>query len=109
MKRTLLVMVATALCTGIVCSVIQGMRTGVERLWLVSAVKVPGNKAIADIQANMKEGQYGLAAAKLQAFKAAWERFDSGPDSFSGRGIGDIMATFSELDVARATNSLLHH
>jgi hypothetical protein len=57
----------------------------------------------------MKEGQYGLAAAKLQAFKAAWERFDSGPDSFSGRGIGDIMATFSELDVARATNSLLHH
>jgi hypothetical protein len=104
MKKTFLVTIVTALLTWITFSVFQSLHKGVERLWLVSAIKVPGNKAIADIQSNMNEGRYKLAAAKLQALKDTWQRFDTGPDSFSGRGIGDIMVTFSKLDTDYATN-----
>ena len=57
MKKTFLVIFITALLTWITFSVFQAMHTGVERLWLVSAIKVPGHMAIADIQVNMNEGR----------------------------------------------------
>ena len=105
MKKTFLVIILTALLTWITFSVIHAMHTAVERLWLVSRVKVPGKMAIADIQATMNAGQYKLASAKLQALRDTWEGFNGGPDSFSGRGIGDIMVVFSKLDADHATNN----
>jgi hypothetical protein len=101
MKKTILTIVATALLTWTASSVAYSVHRGVERLWLVSAVKVPGKMAIAEIQTDMNAGRYDLAKAKLQAFSVTWERFNNGPDSFSGRGIGDIMLTFSKIETNR--------
>jgi hypothetical protein len=104
MKKTPLVIVVTAVFTCAVVSFVETLRGGVERLWLVSAVKVPGSMAIVDIQKDLKDGHYVLAKAKLQAFKETWDRFNNGPDSFRGRGIGDIMVTFEKLDEKQVVN-----
>lgn len=98
MKKMILTIFVTGLLTWTALSVAHSVREGVERLWLVSAIKVPGKKAIAEIQTDMNAGRYDLAKAKLQALMDTWERFDNGPDSFSGRGIGDIMTTFSRIE-----------
>ena len=98
MKKMILTIVVTALLTWTAFSVAYSVHAGVERLWLVSAVKVPGKTAIAEIQTDLNDGRYDLAKAKLQAFSVAWEQFNNGPDSFNGRGIGDIMVTFSKID-----------
>jgi hypothetical protein len=97
MKKTILTIVATAVLTWFVCGVIEGLHRGVAGLWLISAIKVPGNKAIADIQTDMNEGRYELARAKLQVFRETWQRFDRGPDSCDGKGIGDVMVAFSKI------------
>ena len=96
--KTFLVIVVTAVVTWIVASVVHGVQTGTERLWLVSAVKAPGRMALGEIQANMNAGRYDLAKAKIDTLMDTWHRFDSGPDSFRGLGIGDIMVAFSRLD-----------
>jgi hypothetical protein len=103
--KTFLVIVATAIITWIAASVVHGVQTSTERLWLVSAVKTPGRMALGEIQADMNAGQYRLAKAKIDVFLETWQRFDSGPDSFDGRGIGDIMVAFSKLD----TNNVASH
>jgi len=102
MKKTFLTIIVTILVTWITFSVVRATRTGVERLWLVSAIKAPGTMAITEIQTDMNEGRYDLAKAKLQIFKDTWKRFDGGPDSFRGLGIGDILVAFSKID----TNSV---
>ena len=107
MKKTFLTIIITALLTWLTCSVIQAGRTGVEHLWLASAIKVPGKMAIAEIQTDMNEGRYDLAKAKLQIFMDTWKRFDSGPDSCSGRGIGDIRMAFLEVDTNYVTGNHL--
>jgi hypothetical protein len=104
-KKIFLAIVITALLTWEISSVFRGLHTATERLWLISAIKAPGRMAIDDIQASMGAGQYKLAEAKLQALKDTWQRFDHGPDSSSGPGIGDIMVTFSKLDSDYATNN----
>ena len=96
--KTFLVIVATAVITWITFSVIHGVRTGVERLWLISAIKAPGRMALGEIQTDMNAERYALAKAKIDALMSTWQRFNSGPDSFRGSGIGDIMVTFSKLD-----------
>ena len=103
--KTFLTIIITAVLTWFTFSVVQAIRINTERLWLVSAVKVPGKMAIEDIQKDMNEGEYDIAKAKLQIFKDTWQRFDSGPDSNSGRGIGDVMVAFSKIDASQATNN----
>jgi hypothetical protein len=103
--KIFLTIIITAVLTWFAFSLIQSVRTGVERLWLISAVKVPGRMAIEDIQKDMNEGRYDIAKAKLQIFMDTWQRFDRGPDSNSGRGIGDIMVAFSKIDTNQAINN----
>ena len=97
MKRFIIIVV-TAAITWITVSVIHGLRTGVERLWLISAIKAPGRMALNEIQTDMNAGRYDVAKAKIDVLMTTWQRFDSGPDSFSGPGIGDIMVAFGKLD-----------
>ena len=96
--KTFLVIVVTAAITWITVAVVHGVRTGEERLWLVSAVKAPGRTALSEIQADMDAGRHAVAKAKIDVLMSTWQRFDSGPDSFRGSGIGDIMVTFSKLE-----------
>lgn len=96
--KTFLVILITSVITSIAICVIHGVRTGAERLWLVSAVKAPGRMALSEIQADMNAGRYALAKGKIDVLMVTWQRFDSGPDSFRGSGIGDIMVAFSKLD-----------
>lgn len=96
--KTFLIIVVTAAITWITVSVIHGVRTGAERLWLISAIKVPGRMALGEIQADMNARRYDVAKAKIDFLMSRWQRFDSGPDSFKGSGIGDIMVAFSKLD-----------
>lgn len=96
--KTFLVILITAVITSIAICAIHGVRTGAERLWLVSAVKAPGRMALSEIQADMDAGRYNLAKRKIDILMVTWLRFDSGPDSFRGSGIGDIMVAFSKLD-----------
>ncbi len=96
--KTFLTIVITAAITWSTVSVVHGLRTGVERLWLVSAIKAPGRMALAEIQTDMNAGRYDVAKVKIDILMTAWQKFDSGPDSFRGSGIGDIMVAFSKLD-----------
>lgn len=102
--KTCLTIVVTAVITWITVSVIHGVRTGAERLWLISAIKVPGRMALNEIQTDMNAGRCSLAKAKIDVLMDTWHRFDSGPDSFRGFGIGDIMVSFSKLDSFTLTN-----
>jgi hypothetical protein len=54
--------------------------------------------ALKEIQSDMNAGRVESARAKINAFADTWQRFNSGPDSCSGLGIGDILVTFSKLD-----------
>lgn len=65
---------------------------------MVSSIKAPGRMALSEIQADMNARRYSLAKAKIDAFVNTWKRFESGPDSCRGSGIGDIMVTFSKID-----------
>jgi hypothetical protein len=100
--KTFLIIVATAAITWFGFSVVHSLRTGVERLWMISAVKAPGGMALREIQSDMNAGRYETAKAKIDAFADTWQRFNSGPDSCSGLGIGDIMVRFSNLDTNNA-------
>jgi hypothetical protein len=103
--KTFLMVAVTVAVTWIIASVVHGVHTGTERLWLISAVKAPGRMALGEIQADMNAGRYQLAKAKIDLLVDTWQRFDSGPDSNRGLGIGDIMVVFSKLD----TNSIVAH
>jgi hypothetical protein len=87
----------TAVVTWTTASVIHAVRTATERFWMISAIKAPGRMALEDIQSDMKAGRYDMAKRKTDAFVTTWQRFESGPDSFSGYGIGDVMVTFSKI------------
>ena len=104
--KTFLVIVVTATVTWFVASFVHAVQTGTERLWLISAIKVPGHMALADIQADMAAERYQLAKAKIDLLADTWHRFDTGPDSFRGSGIGDIMVTFSKLDTNSTTSKI---
>ena len=95
--KTFLTIMITAVLTWIAAGLFHGLRTGAERLWMVSALKAPGRMAIGDIQQDMHAGRYDLARAKVDAFMRIWQRFSSGTDSCHGAGIGDIMVTFSKI------------
>jgi hypothetical protein len=96
--KTFVVIVITVAVTWIIANFVHHVRTGTERLWLISAVKAPGRMALGEIQEDMNAGRYKLAKAEIDVLVEAWQKFDSGPDSFGGPGIGDIMVTFSKSD-----------
>ena len=48
--KTFIIIVVTAAITWITVGVIHGLRTGVERLWLISAIKAPGRMALIENQ-----------------------------------------------------------
>jgi len=103
--KTILIIAATAAITWITFSIIQGMRAGVERLWMISAVKVPGQMAIKAIQTDMNAGRYEIAKAKIDEFAATWQKFNSGPDSCSGPGIGNVMVAFSKIETNQPSST----
>lgn len=94
--KTFLAVIIAVVVTWTINSVVHGVRTGTDRLWIVSAVKAPGRMALAGIQADMAAHRYSLARPKVDAFVTAWQRFEAGPDSCRGQGIGDIMVTLSK-------------
>jgi hypothetical protein len=96
--KTYIIIVVTAAVTWIAVSVVHGVRTHVERMWLISAIKAPGRMALTEIQTDMNEGSYDLAKAKMDVLMNTWQRFDSGPHAFSGLGIGDIIVAFRKLE-----------
>jgi hypothetical protein len=96
--KTFLIIAATAFVTWMISSVIHGMQTGAERLWMISAVKVPGQMALKEIQIDMEAGRYEIAKAKIDEFAATWQKFNSGPDSCNGPGIGEVMVAFSRIE-----------
>ena len=101
--KTFLVIIVTAAVTWMAASLIHAVQTGTERLWLISAVKVPGRMALNEIQADLNSGRYEVVKAKVGVLIQAWQRFDSGAGSFQGSGIGDVMLTFSKLDTNGVT------
>ena len=103
--KTILIVIITAVLTWVTFEAILGVRTGADRMWMKSAIKVPGEMALRDIQAEMKAGRHEPAMAKVDAFVETWRRFSSGPDSCSGAGIGDIMVVFSKIpSITQQTN-----
>jgi hypothetical protein len=96
--KTFILIGATAAITLFIFGVMHGTETGSERLWLICAIKAPGRMALDEIQKDMNAGRYAPAKRKIDVLMDKWRRFDSGPDSFSGPGIGDIMMAFSKLD-----------
>lgn len=95
--KTFLTILLTALVKWFFTSLFHGARSGVERLWLISAIKAPGRMALGEIQEDMHAGRYNVAKEKIDVFVTTWQRFSSGPDSFRGEGIGDIMVAFSGI------------
>ena len=103
MMKTFVAVITTAALTWLTFSLVHGVRTNAERLWMASAIKAPGRMAIAEIQTDLNEGRSDLAKRKVQVLMETWQRFEKGPDSCSGPGIGDIMVAFSKIDTNRAT------
>lgn len=96
--KTFLVIAVTVVITWIVFSVVYAVRTSAEAVWMISAVKVPGQMALKEIQTDMHAGRYEIAKAKIDEFAATWQKFNSGPDSSSGPGIGNVMVAFSNIE-----------
>jgi hypothetical protein len=97
--KMLAAILATAAATWIAATLYHGTFEGAQRLWLVSAIKVPGTMAIAEIQGDLRAGRYEIAKAKIDALMVTWQRFAADADSFSGAGIGDIMQVLSKVEV----------
>jgi hypothetical protein len=100
MRRTLITVLITALVTSLCwygASVANGVRRGIERVWLISAVKAPGRMALDDIEADLIAGRSEAAKAKIAALRQQWAVFDS-EAGFRGQAIGNIMVTFGQID-----------
>jgi hypothetical protein len=94
MKKTIAIIAITAAITSICWSIATGMRFGVEKLWLISAVKAPGRMALDEIVTDLQRGDVAAATTKLQILRSEWDRFEK-EDGPSGAGIGNIMLQFS--------------
>jgi hypothetical protein len=78
--KTFLVIVVTAIVTAVttwfVAGTVHGVQTGIDRLWLISAVKAPGRMALEEIQTDMAAERYQLAKAKINLLADTWRRFN---------------------------------
>ena len=96
MKKILIAIAITAAVTSLCWHITEGMRIGIERLWLMSAVKAPGLMALEEIDTDLQRGNVAVATAKLQILIAEWRRFRE-ENTLSGAGIGNIMVEFSHI------------
>lgn len=100
MRRTFITALITALVTSLCwygASVANGVRRGIERVWLMSAVKAPGRMALDDIEADLTAGRFETAKAKIAALRQQWAVFDS-EAGFRGQAIGNIMVALGQID-----------
>jgi hypothetical protein len=104
--KIFITIVVTAIVTWMIAGVLNSVQKGADKLWLVSAIKAPGRMALQDIQADLNSEHYELAKAKVDVLVQTWQRFDSGPDSFRGLGIGDVMVAFSKLETNSTATSI---
>ena len=103
MRRTIIAIVITAAATSLVWDVATGLRKGRDKLWLMSAVTVPGRMALDEIAAETERGDYAAAKGKLEILRNLWRQFDS-DNSFSSAALGNVMVEFSRLPNS-ATNA----
>ena len=94
MKRIIIAIAVAAAITSLCWSIATGLRRGVEKLWLISAIKAPGRMALGEIATDLQRGDVATATVKLQILRSEWDRFEK-EDGFSGAGIGNIMVEFS--------------
>lgn len=102
--KNFLTIIATVLVAWLVCSSIYSVKIAIRAFWLVSAVKVPGGKAIADIQGDLEAGRYELAKEKMSAFAGIWSRFNRDSDANAGLGIGDVLLVLNKVENDFETN-----
>jgi hypothetical protein len=98
MKHPRLTIILTILGTWLVVTFYFSLDMAKERMWLVSAVKVPGRMALFSIQVDLEAGRTKQALAKLKRFQDEWSGFERGTQSFTGRGIGSIMPALYEVE-----------
>ena len=98
MKRIIIAIAVAVAITSLCWSIATGMRRGVEKLWLISAVKAPGRMALDEISTDLQRGDVATATTKLQILRSEWDRFEK-EDGLSGAGIGNIMVEFSRAPV----------
>ena len=104
LRHSFLILV-TALITYECTHLVAQLRRRFEQVWLISAVKAPGAKALEEIEADLLEGRTELATLKLGALRAQWKIFNS-EDGLSGNAIGHIMVTFGRIEnCLNATNN----
>ena len=103
MRRTVITILVTALVTSFCWYVVGGLRRGVEGLWLMSAVKVPGQMALGEIEADVRAGRLEIVKSKIGALRSQWAVF-KGEDGFRGQAIGNILVTFGQIDSLAETN-----
>lgn len=103
MKRTVITILISVVITSLGWSLVSGLQQGVDRLWLLSAVKAPGRMALSNIEADLVAGRFEIAKAKLSAFQKEWAIFEN-ESGFRGIGIGNIMVTLGQIDSVANTN-----
>jgi hypothetical protein len=96
--KTFLTIFISAAVTWFAISSVHGIQSARERAWLISAIKTPGGMALSEIQADINADKIDVAKAKLDVLLETWREFESGPDSCSGSGIGNVMVGFSRLN-----------
>ncbi len=99
MNRTFITIVLTALVTSACWYVATELRHSIQRVWLISSVKAPGSRALAEIEADLLAGRSDAAKAKLAALRKQWDVFDSEPE-FTGPAIGNIATDFQQIGSA---------
>ncbi|PWU18901.1 MAG: hypothetical protein C5B50_07745 [Verrucomicrobia bacterium] len=106
--KTTLTIIATALVTWLLITVVHAFHTAWQHAWMDSNVEVPGRMALIDIQKDMNEKRYNLAKAKLQVFLDTWQRFGGEPKRPGYRGLGDILISFSKLETNAALTNVVN-
>lgn len=96
MKKILITIAATAALTSLCWYIPTRLYRGAQELWLISSVKVPVSKALAEIDTDLQRGDTATATTKLQILQTEWERFDI-EGKILGPGVGDIMVKFSHI------------
>jgi hypothetical protein len=103
-KRTWAAVLVTALLTSLCWHAGTSLRSGRDKLWLISAVKVPGNKALDIIAEDMKNHRYDDASRRIEVLRQEWREFDREKE-FDGNAIGNILVQFSRIDLEAATEA----
>lgn len=102
-KSASVTVLITALVTSLGWYAGTSLRSSRDRMWLVSAVKVPGRMALDAIAEDMSHHRYIEAYRRIKLFRREWHAFDQ-DGGFNGNAIGNIMVEFSKLDIEAATN-----